>query len=163
MVPVHVGQIGVLLLLAAMRQDRIDRALVEQQHQAEAHIGRLPHLGDGGREQPRHALAAEFRLEGQGGPAAFGQFLVGVGKTIRRAHHAVLQLGALLVADPIERGQHAAGEFGGFLERGIDHVFTGVLIAGQRTDPRQACDLAHDEAHVLHRSLVFAHVSPLLM
>ena len=100
--------------------DGVDRALVQQQHQAEAHVGRLPHLLHRGGQQPRHALAAEFGIEGQGVPAALDEFLVDAGKARRRAHDAVLQRGAHLVAVAIERRQAVAGELGGFLEHGID-------------------------------------------
>ena len=45
--------------------DGVDRALVQQQHQAEAHVGGLPHFLHRGGKQPGHALAAEFGVEGQ--------------------------------------------------------------------------------------------------
>ena len=111
--------------------DGVDRALVQEQHQAEAHVGRLPHLLHGGGEQPRHALAAEFRVEGQRIPAAVDEFLVDADKARRRAHHAVLELGADLVAVAVERRQAVAGELGRLLEDGIDRVVGGVLVARQ--------------------------------
>jgi hypothetical protein len=46
----HLGQVLSLLRLGAVMMDGVDRTLVQQQHQAEAHIGRLPHLLHGGRE-----------------------------------------------------------------------------------------------------------------
>ena len=116
----HPGQVGGLLLGRAVMMDRVDRALVQQQHQAEAHVGRLPHLLHGGGEKPRHALAAELRVEGQGVPAAVDEFLVDAGEAGRRAHHAVLQLGADLVAVAVERREAVAGELGRLLEHGID-------------------------------------------
>ena len=100
-------------------------------HQAEAHVGRLPHLLHRGSQQPRHALAAEFRVERQRVPAALDEFLVDVDKAGRGAHHAVLQPGAHLVALAVERRQAVAGELGRLLEHGVDRVVGGVLVARQ--------------------------------
>ena len=131
--------------------DGVDRPLVQQQHQAETHVGGLPHLLDGGRQQPRHALAAEFRIEGQGIPAAGHEFLVDRGKARRRAHHAVLQRGADLVALAIERRQAVAGQLGGLLEHGVDRVVGRMLVTRQRRDLLQAGDFAQREMHVGQR------------
>ena len=51
-----------------------------------------------------------------------------------RAHHAVLQLGADLVAVAVERRQAVAGELGGLLEHRVDRVVGRVLVARQRRD-----------------------------
>jgi hypothetical protein len=135
MVPVHspeiiFGQEGRLLVGRAVMMDGVDRTLVQQQHQAEAHVGRLPHLLHCGRKQPRHALAAELGIERQRVPAAPDELLVDAGEARGGAHDAVLQLGAHLVAVAVERRQAVAGKLGGFLQDRIDRVVGGVLIAG---------------------------------
>ena len=138
--------------------DGVDRALVQQQHQAEAHVGGLPHLLHRGRQQPRHALAAEFRIEGQRVPAALDELLVDGGKARRRAHHAVLEPGADLVALAIERRQAVAGQLGGFLEHGVDRVVRRMLVTRQGGDAGEAGHFAQGETHVGQRGSV-SHVN----
>jgi hypothetical protein len=144
----HLGQEGRFLVGRAMVMDGVDGALVQEQHQAEAHVGRLPHLLHRGRKQPRHSLTAELGIEGQRVPAAADELLVDPGEARRRPHHAVLQLGADLVAVAVERRQAVAGEFGGFLQNGVDRVVGGVLIARQRRNLLQSCHFAQRETHI---------------
>ena len=155
----HLRQVGRLLLGRAVVMDRVDRALVQQQHEAEAHVGRLPHLLHGGREQPRHALAAELRVERQRVPAAVDEFLVDAGEAGRGAHHAVLQLGADLVAVAVERRQPVAGELGRLLEDCIHRVLGRMLVARQGGDLVHAGHFAQRETHVGERGGV-GHESP---
>ena len=42
-------------------------------------------------ETNRDALERAFGIEGQGGPAAFGELLVGIGESVGRAHNAIVQ------------------------------------------------------------------------
>src|SRR5688572_27922944 len=144
----HLGQVSGSLFGRAVMMDGIDRALVQQQHQAEAHICRLPHLLHSGREQPRHALAAELGVEGERVPAAGDEFLVDAGKAWRGADNPVLQLGADLVAVAVERRQTIAGELGGLLQHRVDRVVGRVFIARQRRNARQTGHFAQRETHV---------------
>ena len=144
----HLGQEGRLLVGRAVMVDGVDRALVQQQHQAEAHVGRLPHLLHGGGQQPRHALAAELRVEGERIPAAVDELLVDAGKSRGCPHHAVLELGAHLVAVAVERRQAVAGELGRLLEHRIDRVVGRMLVARQRRDLLQSCHFTQRETHI---------------
>ena len=69
-------------------------------------------------------------------------------KSRGRPHHAVLELGAHLVAVAVERRQAVAGKLGGFLQDGVDRVVGGMLVARQRRDLLQSCHFAQRETHI---------------
>ena len=73
-------------------------------------------------------LAAPFGGRGKAVPAGGGPGGVGRFPARRRGDRAVLERGAELVADAIERRDHVAGEAAGFLQHGIDHVLVEIAI-----------------------------------
>ena len=70
---------------------RLDGADRQHRAQRETEIGGTPHLGDRGRHNERQALTAVVLGTWQTAPAAGDEGLIGVTKSGRRAHDAVLQ------------------------------------------------------------------------
>ena len=64
----------------------------------------------------------------------------------------------MLVALPIERGNHVLVELGAFLEHSLRRVRRGVLEAGQIGDGTKTCEMFEIEHHVLDRGGI-AHTS----
>ena len=99
-------------------------------------------VGSDARERERHppnrqevadgraAIHSQLDVDGgEPGPAALDKPVVGVLEARRRAHDAVLEPAALLVARAIERKQHVLAELGGFFADRLDDVGRGVLLA----------------------------------
>ena len=103
-----------------MRRQRLDRADIEERAKREAHIGRVPHLQHRGGERQWQALSAMLGREGERVPAALDVVAIGFLEAGGGAHHAVLERAALLVADAVQRRQHAARELRRLLEDGVD-------------------------------------------
>src|SRR3546814_1979717 len=93
-----------------------------------------------GGKAPRQALAAEVGVEGQGVPATGDELRVGVLKALGRAHHAVLEDGALAVAGMVQRRQHVGGELACLFQDGAHQVGCRLLVARQPGDLRQDGD-----------------------
>ena len=115
-------QIGALERVAAVGVERIDRAHGEHRADAESHRRRVPHLGAGGVEHLRQSLAAPFRRRGQAVPAALAPGVIGLLPAGRRGDDAVLEVGASLVADPVERRDDFGGDAAGFGQDRIDVI-----------------------------------------
>ena len=120
-------------------------------------LARLPHFIDRHRDERRQALTAEFRVEGHGVPAGFGEQLVGFLEAGRGGHDAVLADATGPVADAVDRVENAGGELGGFVEDGLDEIDGTFLVAGQGADFFEAGHFVEDELHVAHRGDIGAH------
>ena len=151
------GQPGLLLLGRAVDRERPDRALGQHRAQAEGEVGGVPDLADRGRDQPRHALPAEFGLRDDAVPSALGELPVGIGEAVGRGDDAVLQLAAPQVAHPVERGEHLGAESAGLGEDRAHQVFGHPVETGQRADRLEPDQLLDDEAHVANRSCIVGH------
>ena len=142
-VPVHSpetssGQIAALELVAAVRGERVDARHGQERAEAERHGGRVPHLDAGGIDGVRQILAAEFRRRGEAVPAGLRPGPIGLLPARRHGDGAVLEDGALAVADDVERSDHFAGEAAGLRQHGIDHVLGQVAeqsFAHRRAKP----------------------------
>ena len=64
---------------------------------------------------------------------------------------------ALLIAGPVERGQHWPSQLAGLLEHGIDELRCRLLEPGQGLQPPEPGQLVHHEAHVAHRCKISRH------
>jgi hypothetical protein len=71
-------------------------------------------------------LATRVGRGGQTGPAALGELAIGVGEARCRDHVPVGEDRTLLVADPVQRGQHAFGELRRRLKHRAEQV--GVIV-----------------------------------
>ena len=155
----QLGQIELLLLVRAMEQDRLDRTLGQQRAEAEAHVGRVPHLLHGGVDEPGQSLAAPLRVEHEPVPAGLDEGLVGRLPARRGAYLPVDEPGAIDIAGAVQRRQDVGGELRGLLEDGIDEIGRRVLEAGQLADSAKPGELDHDEAHVGDRGGIAGHDS----
>ena len=120
-------QIDLLQFVAAMGVERLDRGERQQRAEAEGDVRRAPDFGAGRVDRERQALAAERFRARHRVPARRRPAPIGVRPAGRGGDLAVVELDAVLVADPIERRQHVGGELAGFLEHRRGNV--GVEIA----------------------------------
>ncbi len=119
---------------------------------ADAHLVLEGGAGHGVAAPGRAVLVGqEFRHQEQADAARAGG----------RAHHAVLEMAALLVARPVERRQLVLAELGAGGEDGGDGVRRRLLMAGQPGDLPDIEQLLEHEAHVAQRRLVGRHRSAL--
>ncbi len=101
-------QIKSFLPFGSVRAKRFDRALREHGAKPERHVGAVHHFKHGDFEDLGQVLAAILRIGRQGVPAALRKGTIGIGEAGSRAHLAVLELGARLVAAPVEGREHVA-------------------------------------------------------
>jgi hypothetical protein len=124
-------QVDLLQLLAAMGVERLDRGERQQRAEAERDIRRAPDFGAGGVDRKRQALAAKGLRPGHRVPAGRRPALIRIEPARRGRHLVGFELDAVFVADPVERGQHFAGEFAGFLQhRGGNIAVEFAVMAG---------------------------------
>ena len=155
----HLGQIGLLELVAALRLDRIDGAERQQRTQAEREVGRVPDLAGGGGDDLRQVLPAPLLGCRERAPAAGGELLVGLLPAVRRDDLAVHQLGAGAVAGHAQRVQDLRAELARLLDDRADRVLVHALehaAADQLVQPRRRLERLHD---VVYWSLI-GHESP---
>ncbi|MCY1231912.1 hypothetical protein D9M72_443750 [compost metagenome] len=127
----HLRQIGLLLLVGSMHQDRGDRALGEAGIHGQCHVGGRHVLADGGVQRVGQALAAEFLRNGEAEPAAFAVEVEGFLEALGYADRAVVAaLAAFLVAGEIDREQGFLGKLGRFADDRFDHVRRSISKTG---------------------------------
>ena len=110
----------------------------------------------------RQALAAELRRAGQGGPAAFGELLIGSAETVRGLYRLALRVvaAALLVAGTIERSQDVFRQFVGFLQNGATEVVSELALTRQRLQGGISVEhLVKNETHITKGCAVLGHVT----
>ena len=79
----QLGEIEPLLLLGAMRRQRLDGALAQDRTEAEGHAGRIPHFLHRDGERGWQALTAIFGRRGEAAPAARNPLAIGISKAGR--------------------------------------------------------------------------------
>ncbi len=141
--------------LGAVGVDGLDTALAQHGQQGEGHVGAVEHVDAGLFQHLGQALAAIGRVGGDAVPATFGIGLDGVEETGRQGHAAVAQPDARLVADPVERRQHVAGQLGG----GIEHRVAQVAIEINRVQSVHADDVVEAEGDVADGGTISHDVS----
>ena len=155
----HFRQIGFLLRLRAVAQDRGDRALHEAGIHREGEIGGGEKFVDRDGERRRQALAAKFRRRRHADPAALDQVRISLAETLRRRDAAVgVARAALDVAAPIERGQHFGGELAGLGQNRLKGVGRGIGKARQVVVPADLEHVVEEEQHLLDWRFVTWHV-----
>ena len=133
-------QIDVLLRRRPVRLQRLDRGQRQHGTQAEGHVGGVDGLKGRQFQRLGQLLAAGVGGGGQAGPAALGELAIGVGKARCRRHVSVGEGRALLVADPVQRGQYAFRK----LRCGLQHRAQQVgVIVGEGTGGRDLVDARH--------------------
>ena len=148
-----------LLPVLAVGLQRLDRAVRKHREVAPGEVCAVHHFGEHATERGRHALAAEFRIVGQAGPAAFDELVERLLEARRHADVAGrrVELAADLVADAVERRQHGFGEARGFVDDGVDQLAVGVGEAEPGEVGLAAEHVEQGEADVVEGGLVAAH------
>ena len=157
----HLGQIDFLLLGRAVREQRRDRALRQPRIHGERHVGRAQEFVDRFGERHRQALPAELGRRRDAHPAAVDELLVGLFKSLRRDHAAVVApLAAFLVAAAVQGSEHFLAIFRGFAENGLDDVGRGVGKSGQIGIAVDVEHVVHQKQNVVDGCLVARHDVP---
>ncbi len=156
----HVRQVGALLLVATVVQQRVDGALGEQRAQRERHVGGAHDLLDGETDGPREAAALVLLGKRYRTPAGLDVLLVRLLEAGRRHHGAVgLAHRTLDVTGAVGGGDGLDHEVGALLQESLDRVEVGVLEAGQRCDIPVTDHVLEHEAEIGQWRTIFAHES----
>ena len=129
-------QVAGLQVVGAVGRQRLDPALGQQRAEAEGEAGAVPHLGAGGLDQLRQPLAAVIGLGGEPVPSALREGSVRLPPARRGGDASIRERGAVPVADPVERRDHAGGDPPGLGQDrlgvlGIDRVEPGHVPEGE--------------------------------
>jgi hypothetical protein len=122
-------------------------------------VGGIDHLHEDVVDQLGQALAAVIGVRRQCRPARLDVLLVGFLEALRGGHHAVALIGAaLFVAALIDREDHLAAEFSGFLQH---LIHGGGIDLGMRRHGLEFLlhveQLVQDKLHIAQRRRVLAH------
>src|SRR5882672_12268459 len=115
-------------MISGVGLQRVDRPHGQDHADAEGHRGRVPHLDAGGIDGMRQTLAAPIRRPRDAIPASGTPVAIGLLPTVGRRDHAVLDPGALTIANPVKRGNHLGREPSRLLQHGIDQVLVEVFV-----------------------------------
>ena len=149
-----------LQLLAAMGVERLDRGERQKRAETERDVRRAPDFRAGGIDRQRQALSAERLGAGNRVPSGRGPALIGIRPAGGRDHLVVLELDAVFVADPIERRQHVAGEFAGFLQHGRGDVAVKIAVMAGCNGGLEARAVIEGQQDVVDRRAVGHGVTP---
>ena len=145
------------------RRARCDRARCRRPRKAGIHreglVRRLRHLGHGHRHHDGETGAAELRRRAEPAPARFGIGLERVLEARGRAHHAVLEMAAFLVAGLIERMKNFLAELSRIGENVVDQIGRQVRESGQVGLLFDLEKLVHEEFVVFDRGAIDGHGS----
>src|SRR5947209_11704997 len=154
----HLRREKLLLLLAAVDEQRGESTRCQTGIHAERHVGGGDEFVDGNRQRVRQALAAILRIDGESDPAAFGISLEGFLEALRGPDVPLaFAHAAFAVAGKVQRLQHFLAEFCRLAENSLDDV--GCRI-GEAREIVVAIDLeyiAEEERDLLHRRFVARH------
>ena len=137
----QLGQVPLLLILAAVVQQCLDRAHGQHRQQRKGEVGRAQVLEHADAQRKWQALAAELLWRHDRVPASLDIVAIGLREAIRKPHFAIDQLRALAVADPVERCPLARCKAADALDDGFDHVGAG---GGEAIGLRQFLDPGAD-------------------
>jgi hypothetical protein len=141
-----------------MGDERGDGALRQAGIHGEGHVGGAEEFIDQLGQNRRQTLAAKFFRHRNADPTTFGQLPVGILEAGGRGDAAiVVARTALLVAHPIERGEHLFREPRGLAQYRLDHIGRGLGKARQIAVAVDMEDVVDQEQGVVHRCLVGGH------
>ncbi|MCY1547449.1 hypothetical protein D9M68_835130 [compost metagenome] len=110
------------------------------------------------RQHLRQTLATELARPGHARPAVIDVLPIRLAKALGRAHLAILQAAALLVAMAIERRHHFAGIPRALFQHAVDQLAVEA-VAEQFAVRGDIEQLVQHEAHIAQRGLI-THTRP---
>src|SRR5690554_1226435 len=119
---IHVGQVLLFQLLAAVGVQGQAGAGGEHRSQAEGHVGALHHFFKLGYQSLGHTHATKLRVATQAVPATFNDGLVGFLEAFRAGYFAFIPLTTLLVRFAVQGRQYAAGDLASFFKNRVGSV-----------------------------------------
>ena len=159
---VHVRQIGGFQFVAGVGVDRYTGPGSQHRVQAKRQAGGVDHLFDLGRHSLGHAHAAELRVAAYTDPAAFGVGAIGIDKTGRGGHCAIVPVAAFLITTAAQRRDAFGRDLARFFKNGFNRFSIDGLC--QRRQLRPKCsdleDFIEDEAHIAQGRFVVSHGKP---
>ena len=154
----HFWRVETLLLLAAVAQQRRERALGEPRIHGEGHIRRRGEFIGQRAQRVREPLPAVFLRRRQPDPTALGQGAVGGLEALRGGHaRVVVANAALFISDLIERPHDFLGELGRLAENLGQHLARDISEPRKLTKLAEIQNIAQQKNSVVHRGLVTRH------
>jgi hypothetical protein len=153
-------QILFLEVVGAVLRQRVDAGHRQDRPETEGHRRRVPHLDAGGVERARQALTAPLLGRGEAVPAGGGPGRVGLLPARRQDDMAVLQYGAVLVAEPVEGSEDIGRKAAGFLKHRPDIVGAEIAIKARGERLAHAGRVGESEGDILHRRAIAHAFSP---
>ena len=157
---VHVRQVLLFQLLAAVGVEGQAGTGGEHRGQAEGHVGALHHFFKLGHQGFRHTHAAEFRVAAQAVPATLNDGLVGFLEAFRAGYFAFIPLTTLLVRFAVQGRQYAAGDLASFFKNRVGSV--RVYVFGNLWQRGPECGRVEHfvqyKTHVTKGCLIISHV-----
>ena len=136
-----------------VRLQGLDCSGSQKRAKRESHRSRRPHFAAGRLQHLRQALPAEFGIGHQAVPACPCPILIGFFPARRHGDASVAQHRAVLVADPVERGDPVGREFARLLQNGIGKAFIHVRQQPVCHQPVKPCH-AQSQSDIVNRCLI---------
>ncbi len=156
----ELGQVGLLLLFGAVRDQCFVRAVREARVHRPRLVGAVHHFESALAHHERQTLTAECRVARQRRPAAFDVLGVRLLEALGRGHfmRRPVEHATLLVAGDIEREDDFGRELAGLFDHGVDGVSVGVGMGRQGLElVGNVKDFMQHELHVTQRRVVDRH------
>ena len=154
----HPGDIGRLLLVRPLDEDRRGRALRQPGVHGERLIGGVAIFLDRETDHVRQSLSAEFFGCGEQTPARFAIRLIRFLEALRRRHRpVVVARAAFEVARLVDREQHFLAELPRLGQHRLDHVGGRVGEAGQVGIALDSEHVVKEEQRILHGCAIDGH------
>ena len=153
----HICQVSCFLRFRAMGKNGGCRTVGQPLIHGEGLVRRAEHLTNGGVDDVRHVLAAEFLGHVERGPAAFLHLIERGLKARWCAHNAVFQHATFGIAHDVQRVQDLGCDFAGFFENGVCEIRFEFIIAADTG----LCDLQNfmqDELCVFGGGCIAGHL-----
>ena len=136
-----------------VRLQGLDCSGSQKRAKRESHRSRRPHFAAGRLQHLRQALPAEFGIGHQAVPACPCPILIGFFPARRHGDASVAQHRAVLVADPVERGDPVGREFARLLQNGIGKAFIHIRQQPVCHQPVKPCH-AQSQSDIVNRCLI---------